>query len=154
MHTCAPLLPAGDWAEIEFDSRKEALGGNTSAAAAAAAAAAGGGSSEADGEDLTLAGDGKEAAEVAADAEKATVYLIYLRSYQGMGMADIACTAGCTCKRAAIDGTWRRQASLQEIKKFAVSCLRGGMAWHGKARVWLWHARAGSVGSICRGRLV
>ena len=56
----------------------------------------------------------------------ATVYLSHLRSYEGMGTADVRCVAGCACRRSSLDGTWDRPVALQQIHRFSVSVWGGG----------------------------
>lgn len=50
----------------------------------------------------------------------ATVYLIHLKSFAGMGTAAIECVSGCSCSKRTLDGTWDTPASLQQMRKFAV----------------------------------
>ena len=38
--------------------------------------------------------------------------LIYLRSYDKMGMANVTCDAGCSCQSMVLDGQWSEQLSL------------------------------------------
>ncbi|EFN58648.1 hypothetical protein CHLNCDRAFT_140901 [Chlorella variabilis] len=84
----------GAWAELEFDSRQAAGGGEAAAGNAT----------------------------VHPQASYATVYLTYLRSYQRMGLANISCAAGgCRCVPGAIDSTWDVPASLQQMHKFPVT---------------------------------
>ncbi|KAL4448549.1 hypothetical protein ABPG75_005768 [Micractinium tetrahymenae] len=51
----------------------------------------------------------------------ASVYIIYLRSYEHMGTALVTCVAGCRCAPTIIDGTWQTPASLQQMHKFYVT---------------------------------
>mgnify|MGYP001810049956 CR=1 FL=1 len=48
------------------------------------------------------------------------VSLSYLKSYKGMGTAELACVSGCTCEPQALDGTWETELSLQQILQFWV----------------------------------
>lgn len=101
----------GSWAEMEFDTESgfELLGdANTTFPAAAAAAPAANSSIE------------DAAAREAADT-RAEVSLSYLRSYAGMGVADVECVAGCECEPQVLDGTWEAEVSLQQILQFRVS---------------------------------
>ncbi|GAB4814840.1 hypothetical protein N2152v2_001886 [Parachlorella kessleri] len=43
------------------------------------------------------------------------VLLGYLKSYEHMGTATVACVSGCSCDPVTIDGHWERQASLPDI---------------------------------------
>ncbi|PSC68178.1 Acyl-coenzyme A thioesterase THEM4 isoform A [Micractinium conductrix] len=56
-----------------------------------------------------------------ATNEGAQVSLSYLKSYKGMGTAELACVSGCTCEPQALDGTWETELSLQQILQFWVS---------------------------------
>ena len=58
----------------------------------------------------------------------ATVWLSFLRSYEGMGTANVSCSSGCRCAPSFLDGTWSRQVSLQQIHliRVRVSLWRGG----------------------------
>lgn len=49
------------------------------------------------------------------------VSLSYLKSYRGMGTADVACVSGCTCEPQLLDATWETEVSLQQILQFWVS---------------------------------
>lgn len=65
------------------------------------------------------------------------VSLSFLRSYEGMGVADVACVAGCSCVPATLDGTWDKRVSLQHILPIYVR-----PAWHEaggelRGRQWL-----------------
>ncbi|KAL4421416.1 hypothetical protein ABPG75_010707 [Micractinium tetrahymenae] len=51
----------------------------------------------------------------------AEVSLSFLRSYEGMGTADVACVSGCSCKAVTLDGTWEKRVSLQSILQFWVT---------------------------------
>lgn len=37
-----------------------------------------------------------------------------------MGVAKVECRSGCTCDPTRLDGTWKRQVSLQQIHMFKV----------------------------------
>ncbi|PSC72893.1 photosystem II reaction cent isoform B [Micractinium conductrix] len=52
---------------------------------------------------------------------KATVFLGYLRSYQGMGVARVECKRDCTCLPTRIDGRWKQRVSLTQMHEFQVS---------------------------------
>jgi hypothetical protein len=54
--------------------------------------------------------------------DRAQASLSYLKSYRGMGVAEVACVAGCTCRAQVLDGTWATEVSLQQILQFWVSC--------------------------------
>lgn len=56
-----------------------------------------------------------------ATDQRAQVSLSYLRSYQGMGVADLACVSGCECEPQVLDGTWQQEVSLQQILQIWVS---------------------------------
>ena len=49
------------------------------------------------------------------------VSLSYLKSYQGMGTADLACVSGCECPPQRLDGTWAQEVSLQQVLQFYVT---------------------------------
>ena len=108
-------LPAGDWAELEFDSRAD-----PAAAAAAAAAAAKAAEHEGEGAEAARAAAAEVAAHAAGDGSPAEVLLTYLRSYERMGVAQVKCVAGCACPTTEIDGTWEARASLLQIHRFKV----------------------------------
>ncbi len=38
--------------------------------------------------------------------------LTHLKSYEGMGVADVTCASGCTCKPGRLDAQWSRRASI------------------------------------------
>lgn len=42
----------------------------------------------------------------------ATVWLAFLKSYAHMGVADVACVAGCACPPSRLDGTTEHRISL------------------------------------------
>lgn len=88
--TALPHPIAGDWAELEFDSRPNAT--------------------SKDGE-----------------GGRATIHLTHLKSYQGMGTADVKCVSGCKCPAEVLDGTWDMQASLMQNLVFKVGppCPQG-----------------------------
>jgi len=48
------------------------------------------------------------------------VSLSYLKSYRGMGTADVECVSGCQCEPQLLDGTWETEVSLQQILQFWV----------------------------------
>ena len=58
--------------------------------------------------------------------DRAQASLSYLKSYKGMGVAEVVCVAGCTCRAQVLDGTWATEVSLQQILQFWVSfcCCR------------------------------
>ena len=59
----------------------------------------------------------------------ALVSLTYLKSYRGMGTADVACVSGCQCTLQQLDGTWKQEVSLQQVLQFEVGaacCQAGG----------------------------
>ncbi|KAL4447553.1 hypothetical protein ABPG75_004772 [Micractinium tetrahymenae] len=62
---------------------------------------------------VDLTGDGTD--------DKAQVSLSYLKSYRGMGTAQVACVSGCDCEPQLLDGTWEAEVSLQQILQFWVS---------------------------------
>lgn len=51
----------------------------------------------------------------------ASVYLSYLKSYEGMGTAQVVCVSGCECDKTVLDGTWEQQATLMQIHQFKVT---------------------------------
>ena len=50
----------------------------------------------------------------------ATVYLGYLKSYQGMGLAFVECKSGCQCSPSHVDGLWQDRVSLMQLHAVAV----------------------------------
>lgn len=42
----------------------------------------------------------------------ATVLLVHLKSYTGMGKVGITCTSGCSCQPGTVDGQWAQIASI------------------------------------------
>lgn len=55
----------------------------------------------------------------------ATLYLGYLRSYEGMGLAKVACGGGCSCEETLVDAQWEQQASLTHMHDLKASLLLG-----------------------------
>ncbi|KAL4436103.1 hypothetical protein ABPG77_005551 [Micractinium sp. CCAP 211/92] len=53
--------------------------------------------------------------------DTATVWLMYLRSYEHMGTARVECRRGCSCPLSRLDATWAKRASLNQIHSFQVS---------------------------------
>lgn len=43
---------------------------------------------------------------------QAVVLLTHLRSYEGMGVADVTCASGCACDPGELDTQWSRRASI------------------------------------------
>lgn len=60
----------------------------------------------------------------------ATVILGYLRSYESMGRARVACVAGCSCSESFIEGTWERRATIMQMHQFQVRGRQQGRALH------------------------
>ncbi len=52
-----------------------------------------------------------------------TLLLAYLKSYQHMGTATVACVAGCSCKTVSIDGHNRIRESTTHLLPFEVGHL-------------------------------
>ena len=48
------------------------------------------------------------------------VHLLYLRSWQGMGQAQVECASGCTCDTTLLDGHWDREATLTDLTTLKV----------------------------------
>jgi hypothetical protein len=72
-----------------------------------------------------LAGDWVELELSTADASPdagstSHLYLGYLRSYRGMGLARVECVAGCTCAAGRVDGLWQQRVSLTQIHELKV----------------------------------
>ena len=63
----------------------------------------------------------------------ASVYLSYLKSYEGMGTAQVVCVSGCECDKTVLDGTWEQQATLMQIHQFKVGPRRPALAAAGGA---------------------
>ena len=51
-----------------------------------------------------------------SSARTASVTIIYLRSYQGMGTATVRCVSGCSCRPVTIDAHWQTRASLPGLQ--------------------------------------
>lgn len=49
---------------------------------------------------------------------------LLVRSYRGMGVAELRCVSGCECEAQELDGTWAAEVSLQQILQFRVSARR------------------------------
>jgi hypothetical protein len=45
----------------------------------------------------------------------------YMRSYAGMGDAQVECT-GCSCERTVMHGTWEQHTTLIYLHKMTVRC--------------------------------
>lgn len=52
---------------------------------------------------------------------ESNVALVYLRSYEQMGMALVECASGCRCRATAIDGSWPKRVSLMQHHSFKVT---------------------------------
>ena len=161
----------GDWAELEFDSRRyktaeDAAAGEAAERAAARAAEAGaeemvltageptdegdyedageatrgkGRASDDDGfggvraaapeeeeggdGDSGDSADGDGDGELSVASQQAEVLLSHLKSYEGMGTAQVKCVSGCRCLTTTLDGTWGQKATLLQIHKFRVRLL-------------------------------
>lgn len=72
--------------------------------------------------------------------------VLYLRSYQGMGMFELSCVAGCTCEPFKLDGWMEFKASQEYHAAWPVS--RSGAqaqrAWQA-GRCAMLRCRAGSI---------
>lgn len=51
----------------------------------------------------------------------AIVLLTHLKSYEGMGVANVTCAAGCTCEPGRLDTQWSRRASIFSVFEQHVS---------------------------------
>ncbi|KAL4423959.1 hypothetical protein ABPG75_001260 [Micractinium tetrahymenae] len=51
----------------------------------------------------------------------AVVLLTHLKSYEGMGVADVTCASGCTCEPGKINSQWSRRASIFSTHEQRVS---------------------------------
>lgn len=49
------------------------------------------------------------------------VNLLYLRSWRGMGQAQVECAAGCSCDKTVLDAHWDREATLTDLTTLRVS---------------------------------
>lgn len=58
--------------------------------------------------------------------QQVTLLLAYLKSYQHMGTAKVACVAGCSCKTASIDAHNRIRESTTHL--FALEVRPRGLA--------------------------
>ncbi|KAL4440672.1 hypothetical protein ABPG77_000381 [Micractinium sp. CCAP 211/92] len=56
-----------------------------------------------------------------AGGDRATVFLGYLSSYDGMGQARVECVSGCKCAATAFDARWKQKVSLTQMHQFKVS---------------------------------
>ena len=56
-----------------------------------------------------------EARRAQEEADKVSLYLGHLISYENMGQARAECVANCTCEPTMIQGTWKRRASLTQL---------------------------------------
>lgn len=72
------------------------------------------------------------------------VWLSYLRSYAGMGVASVECVGGCRCEGSRLDGTWERRASLFYAARFHV---RRGRAYNWLGSACMVPVMVGCVGS-------
>lgn len=62
--------------------------------------------------------------------------LTYLTSYEGMGKANVSCVSGCTCKPAQVDALWPGiKSSLFAVLELGVSGFR---SWHRLRGPWQW----------------
>jgi hypothetical protein len=53
-----------------------------------------------------------------------TLYLGFLRSYQGMGLARVVCKSGCECAESLVEAQWRQLVSLTQTHSFQASCTK------------------------------
>ncbi|KAI3436557.1 hypothetical protein D9Q98_005973 [Chlorella vulgaris] len=61
-------------------------------------------------------------ADSSADAGQwCTLYLGFLRSYQGMGLARVVCKSGCECAESLVEAQWRQLVSLTQTHSFQVT---------------------------------
>lgn len=56
-----------------------------------------------------------------SDAANMTVELLYLRSYEHMGKASVACTSGCSCSKKILDGHQSERSSQLHVLTVLVS---------------------------------
>lgn len=59
------------------------------------------------------------------------VHLSHLRSYSGMGTADIECLSGCACEPSVLDGTTASRVSVFKVHAFRVRRVLGMRGWRG-----------------------
>lgn len=169
---------AGEWAELEIDTRasssgglaarKSSRGGETAAEAASSdsgdGAKGGGGAAgeRADGgsgrgqqaggaDGGSGSGDGGSSGGsngIRGSSDLARVYLVHLRSYEGMGQARVECMAGCSCEAGQMDNTWDIRTSIFEAHRFEVGRRRAR-----RRRRWerMGRALGGSREVVCAG---
>lgn len=102
-----------------FDSRADAGAASTTVREEAEADSAEGAKGKED-EGSASRGYAGPGSAVANPMRQAEVLLTYLRSYEGMGTAQVKCISGCTCSTTYLDGTWEQKASLLQIHPFKV----------------------------------
>ena len=73
--------------------------------------------------------------------------LSHLASYQGMGTALVQCVSGCKCEQSILDGTWGRDASLFTVMRFHVSGI--WLAANGCLVLNAGHALLGEPAACC-----
>lgn len=73
------------------------------------------------GEWVDLLFDSREHPNSTDNRREVTATLVFLRSYELMGTARVACSSGCQCRNTTIDGTWSKRASLMQHHSFKVS---------------------------------
>lgn len=84
--------------------------------------------------------------------ERVSVALVYLRSWQGMGVAHVRCVSGCACDTTTIDGTWHKRVTVMQHHSFKV----GQRACPGRLaqRAWCRPRQPGGPGhggqAVCR----
>ena len=99
----------GNWVEFTLDTRRQGAGGSNSSGSD------GGGSEPATAGAQPAGGSGSSSRTGPGPASPATkVALGYLRSYESMGKAAVACVGGCTCEPAGINGFWWLPATLMQ----------------------------------------
>lgn len=66
------------------------------------------------------------------------VHISHLRSYSGMGTADVECVSGCTCQPSILDGTTASRVSVFKTHTFEV----GGAEQGGSQLIEAWQRAA------------
>jgi palmitoyltransferase len=124
----APAAGAADDEAAEDEEEQEEEAASDRAGISAGDSSRNGSSDSSGGGGNSTAAGGASVAPKAKRLPNAEVLLSHLRSYEGMGVAQVRCVSGCTCTTTYLDGTWEQQATLQYIHRFKVS-------QHAKCRV-------------------
>ncbi len=99
---------SGSWLELQLSTTLSGMAtGNSSSASSAPDALSSAGIANS-----SLAANSSQAArQQPAQPAPAHLAIIFLRSYEHMGTANVTCVMGCTCTPTTIDGHWETKAS-------------------------------------------